>query len=578
MVTFFNKDNNIGKKAKSLVFLEANMKSDVLFADGIVLGKSAYVKVVEINKNIDSYEDIVIPTEICDFVYNNVKFDKNQKFVARSSASCEDSVLFSASGQYDSFMGIKSFDKMIEAIKKIYFSFITKSVMLYSKINNVNIDKEYMAILIQEQVPVEMTGVIFSRNPKNQKDECVIEIGYNNGVSVVSGMSCDKRVFVGVGDKTNDRVVSRLIDAVCEIKELFNKDVDVEWGFADNKLFIFQARPIIFNPKPRECKYSVPISAISCKTICSSYTIGKIKTLEELSNFAILCNGNLDVKHIPVIVKAGGIILQNEVLLSHLSNICREFDKPCVCVSKDKFDDDVYVIDSVEGKLFHLNDLDHDTKITFLQQYIKNFGLKFKRYKNIYAQMNLINSYNNNQYERVFFDQNNTEIKCKLVELGFSEKVLNQKLQTYDFADKALIDKNVGFRINCDEDNNRIQMKQVKSLKNSFRKEKETILVFASVIDCVSFMDNLGMKKTGEQERKINRFTNKERNIIVNFIQWPKGEEYFGIEAREKKDIKLLCKDLNLNDNESSSIDGVNIFNKLKLNLKECKFGGKDEK
>ena len=369
-----------------------------------------------------------------------------------------------------------------------------------------------------------------------------------------------------------------MLDAVCEIKKLFNKDVDVEWGFADNKLFIFQARPIIFNPKPRECKYLVPTSAISCKAICSGYAIGKIKTLEKLSNFAILCNKNLDAKHIPVIAKAGGIILQSEVLLSHLSNICREFDKPCVCIGNDKFDDGVYIIDSVEGKLFHLNDLDHDTKIAFLQQYIKNFGLKFKRYKNIYAQMNLIKSYNNNQYERVFFDQNHTEIKCKLVKLGFSEKVLNQKLQTYDFADKALIDRNVEFRINCDEDNNRIQMKQVKSLKNGFRKEKETILVFASVIDCVSFMDNLGMMKTGEQERKINRFTNKERNIVVNFIQWPKGEEYFGIEAREKKDIQLLCKDLNLNDNESSSIDGVNIFNKLKLNLTECKFGGKDEK
>ena len=198
MITFFKKDNNIGKKAKSLVFLEANMKKDILFADGIVLGKNAYVKVVETNKNIDSYEDIIIPAEICDFVYNNVKFDKNQKYVVRSSASCEDSVLFSASGQYDSFIGIKSFDKMIEAIKKIYFSFITKSVMLYSKINNINVDKEYMAILIQEQVPVEMAGVIFSRNPKNQKDECVIEIGYNNGVSVVSGTSCDKRVFVRV--------------------------------------------------------------------------------------------------------------------------------------------------------------------------------------------------------------------------------------------------------------------------------------------------------------------------------------------------------------------------------------------
>lgn len=578
MITFFNKDNNIGKKAKSLVFLEANMKKDIWFADGIVLGKSAYIKVVETNKNIDSYEDIIIPAEICDFVYNNVKFDKNQKYVARSSASCEDSVLFSASGQYDSFIGIKSFDKMIEAIKKIYFSFIAKSVMLYSKINNVNVDKEYMAILIQEQVPVEMAGVIFSRNPKNQKDECVIEIGYNNGVSVVSGTSCDKRVFVRVGDKTNDRVISRLLDAVCEIKELFNKDVDVEWGYADNKLFIFQARPIIFNPKPRECKYLVPTSAISCKTICSGYTIGKIKTLEKLSNFAILCNKNLDAKHIPVIAKAGGIILQSEVLLSHLSNICREFDKPCVCIGNDNFDDGVYVIDSVEGELFHLNDLDHDTKIAFLQQYIKNFGLKFKRYKNIYDQMNLMNSYNNNQYERVFFDQNNIEIKSKLAKLGFVEKVLNQNLQTYDFEDKALIDKNVEFRINSDEDNNRIQMKQVKSLKNGFRKEKETILVFSRVIDCVSFMDNLGMIKTGEQERKINRFTNKERNIVVNFIQWPKGEEYFGIEARRKIDIQLLCKDLNLNENESSSIDGVNIFNKLKLNLTECKFGGKDEK
>ena len=578
MIVFFNDDYQIGKKAERLVFLETNMTKRVCFADGIILGKSAYTKIIEANKTVNSYEEIVIPTEICEFVQENVQFDVNQKYVVRSSASCEDSVLFSASGQYDSFISIKSFDKMIEAIKKIYFSFVSKNVILYSKLNDIKIEQEHMAILIQKQIPVEMAGVAFSKNPQNQKDEFVIEIGYNGGVNVVSGISCDKRIISSFGEKTGDKIINLLMDAIREIKNLFNQDVDIEWGFVNDKLYIFQARPIIFNPMPQEKEYLVPRNAISCKTICPGYAIGRIKNMDRLSNFAILCDKNLDAKDVFAIVKTGGIVLQQDVLLSHLSNICREFDKACVCACKDNFDDNVYVLDSIKGKVFLLNDLDHDAKIDILQQYVQSFGLKFKRYKNIYVQMNLTNAYNNNQYERVFFGQNNTAIKRKLIKLGFVEKVLNQKLQTYDFEDRALIDKNIEFRINCDEDNDRIQMKQVQSLTDNFREEKETILVFYNFAECVYFMNNLGMVKTGEQERKIDRFTNEERGIVVNFIQWPKGEQYFGIEAKEKRNIQMLCKDLNLNEMESSSIDGVNIFNKLKLDLTECKFRGKDEK
>ena len=167
---FSDNRQNYGKKGNNLKKLMNLFKnnSNVFVPETLILPNSIFKKIVDESGNIDfsNFENIFINPQLEKEILLNIhkKFGNN-KLVIRSSATCEDSIFFSGSGQYDSFLNIENDKKIIEAIKKVYASLFNKNSCLYSKIYNINLKRESMAVLIQAVAPVIKSGVMFSCNP-----------------------------------------------------------------------------------------------------------------------------------------------------------------------------------------------------------------------------------------------------------------------------------------------------------------------------------------------------------------------------------------------------------------------------
>lgn len=136
-----------------------------------------------------------------------------------------------------------------------------------------------LAVVIQKMVNSEIAGVLFTMNPANgNREEVLINASYGLGESVVSGavspdeLVCDRNGSVinsVVGQKAtqviyaetqtetvevasekrnqlsiNENQIKRLVEKSLEIEVHYGMPMDIEWTFAEDRLYILQARAI----------------------------------------------------------------------------------------------------------------------------------------------------------------------------------------------------------------------------------------------------------------------------------------------------------------------------------------------
>ena len=202
----YNSENlKIGKKAENLVKLTKNGFNVPYF---LVITNEYFKKVIlkEIRKKIDveNWNDIFESNETQNIeiirniienhtIQNNFieelqKFLKDDKYYAvRSSSIEEDSENFSFAGQFETFLYIKK-EEILNKIKKVWISSFSNHVMKYRKEGNINNEINVPAVIIQEMVNSEKSGVAFSANPiNNNKNEVVLSCVFGLGTSIVDG-------------------------------------------------------------------------------------------------------------------------------------------------------------------------------------------------------------------------------------------------------------------------------------------------------------------------------------------------------------------------------------------------------
>ena len=182
----------------------------------------------------------------------------------RSSSIVEDLAQSSFAGLYDSFLNIASFDSMVQKIIQCIKSAGQEHVNEYSK--NFDIDRRRikMAVIIQEMVAAEYSGVLFTANPINNRyDQYVINGAEGLGEKVVDGsvipeqwvISKETETVINVTDKMESGVLmeSGILDEAMlksfiqnakEIEEHFNYPQDIEWSMIEGQVYILQSRDI----------------------------------------------------------------------------------------------------------------------------------------------------------------------------------------------------------------------------------------------------------------------------------------------------------------------------------------------
>jgi phosphohistidine swiveling domain-containing protein len=211
-------------------------------------------------------------------------FNSTTLFSIRSSVVDEDSSDNSFAGQMDSFLNIDRHD-MINKIKEVWASAFSSRALLYRKHRNIKLTNIAAAIIIQEMVQSYVSGILFTRDPENNAENCLISAGYGLGEGIVSNRVQTDTYIIGresneiisesyqkdmrlVFDSRNskgnyyekipvklnakavlsEQQIRQLRDIGIKIEKYFGNAQDIEWGFDDyNNLYIFQSRPIIFN-------------------------------------------------------------------------------------------------------------------------------------------------------------------------------------------------------------------------------------------------------------------------------------------------------------------------------------------
>lgn len=204
--------------------------------------------------------------------------DRAASLAVRSSSPEEDLKGASFAGGYQTLLGVSG-DNLIEALRRCIASCLDERVRVYKSAHGFPVEHPRLAVIVQQQVDADASGVAFSLNPVNNcYDEAVINANSGLGESVVSGrVSPDTfivdKVSRGILEKrpgskqqavrlnpaggtymeTNhdpdaftlsDHRVWELTDLICRVETFFGFPVDIEWAYENDTLYLLQARPI----------------------------------------------------------------------------------------------------------------------------------------------------------------------------------------------------------------------------------------------------------------------------------------------------------------------------------------------
>ncbi|KFM60889.1 putative phosphoenolpyruvate synthase, partial [Stegodyphus mimosarum] len=205
------------------------------------------------------------------------------KFAVRSSATGEDTEQMSAAGQMDTFLGISGISEILHSVKKCWASQFGTTAIHYKRRYGQCLNSP-MAVVIQEMIACDVAGVLFTCDPLTGNPTIMtITANYGLGESVVSGTeepdtielqrdpedhlrvkntvigAKSRKIIVKEGEGTvlenvsenektscclSEDMIMRLGQLGIEVEKYCRSHRDIEWGFWNNNLYLFQSRPV----------------------------------------------------------------------------------------------------------------------------------------------------------------------------------------------------------------------------------------------------------------------------------------------------------------------------------------------
>ena len=199
----------------------------------------------------------------------------------RSSSNSEDLPNFSGAGLYSTVPNARGPEQILAGIKTVWASLWNFEAYEARERAGVDHSKIFMAVLIQEGVNSESSGVMITTDPFDKENKGVIYISAKQGLGskVVEGPKVAEQVIYNpvsnavqvltrsaedslltfdehgglkeipiTGERRvlTDDVIHRLVQAATEIKRVFgNREQDIEWAYMKGQLYIVQSRAFI---------------------------------------------------------------------------------------------------------------------------------------------------------------------------------------------------------------------------------------------------------------------------------------------------------------------------------------------
>jgi len=149
------------------------------------------ILVERVQKLIQSYKlPVDLQSEIEDHYYRlkNNRKNSTMGYAVRSSATIEDRPDVSFAGQAESCLCVDGIQDIIDAIKRVWQSIFSSAAVIYLKSKGIPISQVKMAVVVQEMISANISGVMFTANVvNNNTEEILVNATWGWGETLVSG-------------------------------------------------------------------------------------------------------------------------------------------------------------------------------------------------------------------------------------------------------------------------------------------------------------------------------------------------------------------------------------------------------
>jgi len=292
----FNKKIKADEKrlvgGKGLPLIELNNRG-ISIPEGFVITTEAYDLFLTENNLLEKIKDLSLasewqkvqelifranmPKELEGQINMQIQTLHIDRYAVRSSANVEDSKSKSWAGEFESYLNIPS-KEILNYVMKCWASVFSPRVIAYAdSIENFLSIK--MAVVIQQSIDSDISGVCFTRNPLDEdEDNISIEAIFGLGELLVQGQVTPDRYTVerrsGIildifvhpqekmhttsrngGTKTitikpnyrqklSGKEIKHLARLAQKIEKIYKNGQDIEWCIKKDNLYILQSRPI----------------------------------------------------------------------------------------------------------------------------------------------------------------------------------------------------------------------------------------------------------------------------------------------------------------------------------------------
>ncbi|MGL5514518.1 MAG: PEP/pyruvate-binding domain-containing protein, partial [Sporomusa sp.] len=238
-------------------------------------------QVREVGQSIREHlHQVAIPATIsAEILHAWEKVGTENYYAVRSSATAEDLPNASFAGQQDTYLNIKGREELLQYVRKCWASLFTDRAIVYRAKNGFDHREVYLAIVVQQMVIPDASGIMFTADPVNGNRTVVsIDASFGLGEALVSGqVSADlykvkentivskkiskkkiaiyslpeggtitKEVSPGQQEQQalTDKQITTLAALGRKIERHYGVPQDIEFCVESDELFIVQSRPI----------------------------------------------------------------------------------------------------------------------------------------------------------------------------------------------------------------------------------------------------------------------------------------------------------------------------------------------
>ncbi len=234
----------------------------------------------------DRITESPLSDSLADEITHAVSRLKANHLAIRSSGTAEDLPGHSFAGLHDTFLGPGDPRTCLDAVRKCWASLWTHRAFEYRKANNFDHRNIAMAVIVQELIDADASGVVFTANPLTGRTATItLEACFGLGETLVGGkitpdhFTFDKDGFRLMGSLPGNKSIASRLDGSGGTKEVplneaqattlsvkistarriarlahraeqvFGSPQDIEWAVKGRKRYLLQSRPITTRPK-----------------------------------------------------------------------------------------------------------------------------------------------------------------------------------------------------------------------------------------------------------------------------------------------------------------------------------------